>query len=403
MKASAQAVHSIHTTARTAPACAPILRRKCACGGNPGPSGECAECRQKRLGTLQRAALNNAPTTAIPSVVNEVVASAGLPLDLTTRAFMEPRFGHDFSQVRVHTDRKAVQSAHAVNALAYTVGNNIVFGARQYSPHSPDGQHLLAHELTHVVQQAGSTQSVPNRIEPANSSTENEAERVATRVLKHGEQQNPDAGPEKIKRVSLGVSRTPIFGAGCTSEYDRCRIIEPLKAANQLLDRVLAELPPLANGSVTQGRIVDLLNVHFHDPSNVAGRATIVLANFQAIKAELNANIRYICSPPAADCAQAHTGAFTGDQPRDDIGLCPTYFQVDCAEQARMLIHEICHHIPATRIDRAYVHQPNYMSLTAAQATENPDTYAQFSKMVFLGTPSCKECSSEIQLRPGQY
>lgn len=352
---------------------------------------------------LQRAAQNSAPATAVPSVVNEVLASPGSPLDPGTRAFMEPHFGHDFSRVRVHADHKAAGSAQAVNALAYTVGNNIVFGARQYAPQSSQGQRLLAHELTHVVQQAGSTRSLPDRVEPANSRAEDEAERVAGRVVQRAKSQNPDERPEPIGQAPTALNRAPIFGAGCTSEYDRCRIIEPLKAANQLLDRVLAELPPIASGNVTQGRIVDLLNVHFHDPSNVAGRAAIVLTNFQAIKAELNANIRYICSPPAADCSQAHTGAFTGDQPGGDIGLCPTYFQVDCAEQARMLIHEICHHIPATRIDRAYVHQDNYMSLTAAQATENPDTYAQFSKMVFLGTPSCKECSSEIQLRPGQY
>jgi hypothetical protein len=68
-----------------------------------------------------------------------------------------------------------------------------------------------------------------------------------------------------------------------------------------------------------------------------------------------------------------------------------------------MLIHEVCHHIPATRIDHAYVDEASYMALTPAQASENPDSYAQFARMVFLGTPSCKDCSSEVQLRPGQY
>jgi hypothetical protein len=130
-----------------------------------------------------------------------------------------------------------------------------------------------------------------------------------------------------------------------------------------------------------------------------------VLANFRAIKAELNANIRFICHPPPQDCttAEGRVGAFTGDQAGGDIGLCDAYHNADCAEQARMLIHEVCHHIPATRIDRAYVHDAGYMTLTPDQASENPDTYAQFAKMVFLGTPSCKECSSEVQLRPGQY
>jgi peptidoglycan hydrolase-like protein with peptidoglycan-binding domain len=83
----------------------------------------------------------------------------GQPLDRETRAFMEPRFGHDFSRVRVHTDARASESARAVNAFAYTVGRNVVFDAGQYAPHSRDGQQLLAHELTHVVQQQTLTHS----------------------------------------------------------------------------------------------------------------------------------------------------------------------------------------------------------------------------------------------------
>jgi len=68
---------------------------------------------------------------------------------------MEPRFGHDFSQVRVHTNAKVAESARAVNALAYTVGRDVVFGVGQYAPTTSAGQRLLAHELTHVVQQQG--------------------------------------------------------------------------------------------------------------------------------------------------------------------------------------------------------------------------------------------------------
>ena len=66
---------------------------------------------------------------------------------------MEPRFGHDFSQVRVHTDEQAVESAQAVNALAYTVGRDVVFGMGQYAPETRDTRRLLAHELAHVIQQ----------------------------------------------------------------------------------------------------------------------------------------------------------------------------------------------------------------------------------------------------------
>jgi hypothetical protein len=78
----------------------------------------------------------------------------GYSLDPATRTFFESRLGHDFSEVRIHTDNPAADSARGLNALAYTVGRDIVFGAGQYSPGSTSGQKLLAHELVHTIQQA---------------------------------------------------------------------------------------------------------------------------------------------------------------------------------------------------------------------------------------------------------
>jgi Domain of unknown function (DUF4157) len=91
--------------------------------------------------------------TALASV-QEVLSSSGQPLDAETQNFMGARFGHDFSRVRVHTDERAGESAHAVNALAYTVGNDVVFDGGEYMPETETGRHLLAHELAHVVQQS---------------------------------------------------------------------------------------------------------------------------------------------------------------------------------------------------------------------------------------------------------
>src|SRR5690606_23314704 len=82
-------------------------------------------------------------------------AGPGKALDPATRRFMESRFGYDFSIVRLHSDATAAQSARDVNAHAYTVGHHIVFGAGRFQPETHDGRRLLAHELTHVVQQAG--------------------------------------------------------------------------------------------------------------------------------------------------------------------------------------------------------------------------------------------------------
>lgn len=101
---------------------------------------------------------NNVEQAEAPPMVHEALRLAGEPLDSQTRDFLEPRFGHDFSRVRVHSDPVGAKSASAVNALAYTVGAHIVFGAGQYSPQTPKGLRLLAHELTHVVHQnAGQT------------------------------------------------------------------------------------------------------------------------------------------------------------------------------------------------------------------------------------------------------
>jgi hypothetical protein len=91
------------------------------------------------------------------AAVSAGLHSASRPLDAATRSWMEPRFGHDFSGVRVHTGAEAAKSARAVNALAYTVGQDVVFGAEQYEPHTRHGRHLIAHELTHVVQQSHAT------------------------------------------------------------------------------------------------------------------------------------------------------------------------------------------------------------------------------------------------------
>lgn len=90
-----------------------------------------------------------------PTSVHRVLSSPGVPLPHALQQKMEGRFGYDFSQVRLHSGKEAEESARDANALAYTVGHHIVFGAGQHSPESHEGSRLLAHELTHVVQQAG--------------------------------------------------------------------------------------------------------------------------------------------------------------------------------------------------------------------------------------------------------
>lgn len=148
------------------------VQRKCACGGT------CDSCKTGQVdegqGTVQRKSIrpqlatagSSPATTAMsaPPSVDQVLRSPGQPLAPSVRAFFEPRFGTDFSQVRVHADSAAQQSAQDINANAYTLGQNIAFGPGRFAPETQEGRRLLAHELTHVVQQ--SSQSA-NRIHPS--------------------------------------------------------------------------------------------------------------------------------------------------------------------------------------------------------------------------------------------
>ncbi len=171
----------------------PVLQRKCACEKGPDQDEEAH-------GMLQRSASGLAAPAAVPPLVHEVLASPGEPLGGETRAFMEPRFGHDFSQVRVHTDARAEESARSVGALAYTVGRDLVFGAGQYAPRTESGKRLIAHELTHVVQQSGMPSPMRQNLQIGAPSTpaEAEAERVAGAILQ-------GSGPVRVAGRGAGA------------------------------------------------------------------------------------------------------------------------------------------------------------------------------------------------------
>lgn len=119
-----------------------LVQRKC--------GGKCQTEASTRSNAMPGSTASDAS-----SVVNG--HSGGKPLDAAARSFFEPRFGHRFDHVRVHTDTRAAESARTMSALAYTVGRDIVFGAGQYAPDTATGRRLLAHELTHVVQQTQSS------------------------------------------------------------------------------------------------------------------------------------------------------------------------------------------------------------------------------------------------------
>jgi hypothetical protein len=126
-------------------------------------------------------------------------AGSGRPLDATTRSFMESRFGADFGGVRVHADDHAAETAHQLAAHAYTVGSDVFFGRGQYRPATAPGRHLLAHELTHVLQQASGRTGSSGPISEPGDTGEREAERIARQVVQR-ESGRPVFGPKRAIR-----------------------------------------------------------------------------------------------------------------------------------------------------------------------------------------------------------
>ena len=174
-----------------------VLQRACACGTHT-PGGPCGACHDR--GESSRP--GTAAVQAAPPIVDTVLGSPGQPLGAATRAFMEPRFGHDFSGIRVHTDARASDSARAVGARAYTVGRDIVFASGQYSPASDAGLRLLAHELTHSLQQGPASPHVAGKLEvtgPADAS-EREADAVADIVAGGGSVPAVRSTPVAVQR-----------------------------------------------------------------------------------------------------------------------------------------------------------------------------------------------------------
>lgn len=168
------------------PTPAPVLRRACACG-------------QTKRRLQRRAAATTAPAMA-PPIVHEVLGTPGEPLDRTARARLEPALGHDFSQVRVHSDERAARSAESVGALAYTVGHHVVFAGGRYRPRSEEGTRLIAHELAHVAQQGDvrPTAGAPIAIDDPGSPEERQAQALANAA---GPVRAAAAGAPRLQRA----------------------------------------------------------------------------------------------------------------------------------------------------------------------------------------------------------
>ncbi len=217
-----------------------------------------AASRSARTGDVLRHRSDSSAKTpqSVPSIVHEVLRSPGLPLDERTRAFMEPRFGHDFSGIRVHQDLRAAESARLLSANAYTAGSHVVFGRGRYAPGSTDGNRLLAHELTHAVQQNAGGDVLPLRVGGNDTAAEREAcalsaasetamRPVRQRVVRQIQRDVDEPGRMATTHESLFVSapgtgggtRRPWQDASAAGGGTAAAIIRQAKAAVQNLTR----------------------------------------------------------------------------------------------------------------------------------------------------------------------
>lgn len=205
-------------TASFLPSTQGLLQRKCTCGSHTTATNDCTECAKKKSG-LQRHSAGNVGAFKAPPSVYDAIHSTGQPLDKATRDRMESMFGHDLSRVRIHTEARAALAAKDIHAHAFTVGNDIIFDTAKYAPQTLSGQRLLAHELTHVIQQSGGTKAEGN---PSSASAsdlhvtepgdrfEREAEAVANSLSQ--------VTPRNIRTFSLAPTSV-LAPAGCVSDY----------------------------------------------------------------------------------------------------------------------------------------------------------------------------------------
>lgn len=353
-----------HSTVNT-PAAAPVmqtpsglLQRKCACGTHT-MSGECEACGKGRV-NLQRAATGSGLVTGnsggIPSIVHDVLGSPGLPLDVETRAFFEPRFGRDFSQVRLHTDTKAAQSAQAVDARAFTVGPHVVFSSGQYEPGSHYGRQLLAHELTHVVQQAGVSPGAGLRVSSPSDASEQEAERSEKNFSSLASQ--TISASEPIVARQTGSTRAP------TTSFEDC---DPAMQAD-----LRAKHPPaiaqvrLAIASLTPGW-AGMTPTHrtsftqFFDPANSGAIddsfVSDVRSNYQRI-GDYMRSLRFECDPTSWNLCGRQQGWCVGGRLMwtcwGNIHVCTNAYSTALdPDKIEAIIHESTHNALLTT-DRAY-------------------------------------------------
>ncbi len=333
----------------------------CAAGGST-----CVECQPPRKPLVQRNAEQGAASSAF--VPDDFLRDLGPgePLGSNSRAFFEPRFGHDFSNVRVHTGANAAASARSVGALAYTVGNDVVFSQGSGAVNARN--RLLAHELTHVVQQTSGAAK--------NETSERHGTAIALGKI-----------PEPT------ISRAAIYpDSSCDSA--RASITRAWPTAKKWVELAIRRLQdPKDVGSALQ--------THFRiDPNHTAHAADLsfVKQNFSRMRELFDTDIDNRCTPASADgrCTlpdgRNYAAFVRAGRPEAGITHCLKSADVGFFSGGFLietLVHEIAHLADSASTDFAFRHSAavtTYARMTRSQAIHNGDSYSEFAKELFMGT-----------------
>lgn len=345
-----------------------MLQRKCACGGSPGVSGECQDCQDNRM---QRKSKTANSVAAVPGKVSATLRAPGQPLHSDTREYMESRFGHDFSHVRVHADSGAAASAHSVDALAYTVGHDVVFAAGQYAPDTSAGRQLLAHELAHVLQQSAGSIAVQPRLEigAANDQAEIDADRIAAQVM------SPQArtAPLAVSGAPALLRRQAAHGPAPRTETEDCEpaLQNDLKALHQPaldhLDRAITSLQP---GWKKMTPADKAAFTQYFDPSGSGeiddGFVRSVREKYRLIRGNMR-SLRFDCDPGSWTLCGSSSKWCTGGRLMwtcfGALHVCAGAYKTASPDfKIETIIHESVHNALLTT-DRAYSNTPEFNKL----------------------------------------
>jgi len=351
----------------------PLLQRKCACGQHTIAGGECESCEKKETSErLQRTATETGSIDEVPPIVHEVLRSSGQPLDATTRNFFEPRFGQDFTHVRVHNDTRASESACAVNALAYTVGRNIVFAAGQYAPTTSDGRRTLAHELTHVAQQNEVASQPSLGVGQADDSYEQEADKIAARV---------NDQPKHDQSVAVGLwqrqPRLQRLGANPTcTKAEADGIHQAIFDARGWLNKAIPKLEEAPLSAL----VLASLRKNFGPTYGVAENATLIRDRLKVARTALG-HIPFSCDTPgtSAPCAAQQCGwTNAGSNAATICTNPPSTLSVAWPRAADCVLHESLHASMSFMTVDNYKVNPGYPGV-GTEPLRNAESYTKLA------------------------